>query len=111
MKKQHPSSTQNVWAHPLLLKMADEIMKKRLEFRKMLLKVSDRLSSENLKNLKHLLSSEVPKAKLESAAQGIDIFEILEERSKLSLVLLITKQRTVLLERGFSVLITFLAFS
>lgn len=60
----------------------EEEMRKRLEFRKMLMKVSDRLSSENLDNLRHLLKDEIPKARLEVAKQGIDMFEALEEKSE-----------------------------
>lgn len=60
----------------------EEEMKIRLEFRMMLMKVSDRLSSENLDNLKHLLRDEIPKAKIEAAKTGIDLFESLEEKSE-----------------------------
>ena len=54
----------------------------KFEFRKLLLKISDRLSSENLRELKHLLVDQITKVKLETAEQGIDIFNILDERGK-----------------------------
>ena len=60
----------------------DENRVKRLEFRRMLLKLSDRLSTDNLEDLKHLLIDEIPKVKLESARQGTSLFEALEERSE-----------------------------
>ena len=60
----------------------DENRVKRLEFRRMLLKLSDRLSSENLEDLKHLLIDEIPKVKLESSRQGTSLFEALEEKSE-----------------------------
>ena len=60
----------------------DEYRVKRLEFRRMLLKLSDRLSTDNLKDLKHLLTDEISKVKLESVHQGTSLFEALEEKSE-----------------------------
>ena len=71
--------------HPLNMDTAEEESKKRLEFRKMLLKVSEGLSSEDLDNLKHLLRGEIVQVKLDSCKRGIDIFESLEEKSNLIL--------------------------
>jgi hypothetical protein len=46
----------------------------------MLLKVSDKLSSDNLKDLKYLVNDQVPKVKLDASDQAIGIFEVLEEK-------------------------------
>ena len=60
----------------------EEQRRKRLEFRKMLLKVSEGLSSENVADLKHLLRGDIVQSKLEASSRGIDIFELLIEKSE-----------------------------
>ena len=59
---------------------SDDDGKKRLEYRKALLKISDRLSTDNLQGLKVLLRDVVGQAKLDAARQGTDIFEVLDEK-------------------------------
>lgn len=54
--------------------------KKRFEFRKLLLDISNRLSSENLSGIKMLVRDKVPTAVLEKTDQGTVIFEYFEER-------------------------------
>ena len=68
------------------IKMASEEQierKKKLEFKTLQLKVSEKLSRENLKDLCHLLMGEIPKTRLEEVTEGIDLFAALEERGKL----------------------------
>ena len=58
---------------------------KTLAFKALLLKLSNKLSSDNLKDLKHLLKDEIPTSKVEQATQGTDLFEALSERDVISL--------------------------
>ncbi|XP_003387950.1 PREDICTED: FAS-associated death domain protein-like [Amphimedon queenslandica] len=62
----------------------EEQRRKRLEFRKMLLKVSEGLTSENVADLKHLLRGDIVQSKLEGSSRGIDIFELLIEKNSIS---------------------------
>ena len=57
---------------------------KSLNFKALLLKISNKLSSDNLKDLKHLLKDEIPASKMEMATQGTDIFQALSERNLIS---------------------------
>lgn len=61
----------------------EEQRRKRLEFRKMLLKVSEGLTSGNVDDLKHLMRGDIVQSKLEGSSRGIDIFELLIEKSEI----------------------------
>ena len=63
-------------------KMASGISQ-RLAYKGMLLKISNHLSSANLRDLKHLLRDELPADQLNEATQGTDIFNLLEVRGRL----------------------------
>ena len=52
----------------------------RLAYKGMLLKISNHLSTENLRDLKHLLGDDLPSDQLSEATQGTDIFKLLEVR-------------------------------
>ncbi|KAL0187953.1 hypothetical protein M9458_015052, partial [Cirrhinus mrigala] len=49
----------------------------------MLLAISDKLSEENLKDLKFLCSEDIGKKKLEKINKGIDLFECLIEKAEI----------------------------
>ncbi len=58
----------------------DDQEKKRFEYKKLLLKISDRLSSENLDGIKMLVRDKIPMAVLERSQHGTDIFLYFDER-------------------------------
>lgn len=60
--------------------MAEEEEKKNFEFKKILLKVSDRLSSENLRDIKMLVRDQVPTVQLDKWDKGTDAFLYFEQR-------------------------------
>lgn len=55
-----------------------------LAFKALLLRVSNKLTSDNLKDLKHLLKDQIPTSKIETATQGTDLFQALSEKDFIS---------------------------
>ena len=56
----------------------------RIKFRGTLLRVSDQLSTADFDNLKFLCRTVIPNARMEKIVSGLDLFNALEERGKLS---------------------------
>lgn len=56
--------------------------RKKLEFRKLLVRVSDELGQENVKALKNLCFDIVGGKKMEEIDSGIDLFNILIEKGR-----------------------------
>ena len=56
----------------------------RIKFRGTLLRVSDQLSNADFDNLKFLCRTVIPNARMEKIVSGLDLFNALEERGKLS---------------------------
>lgn len=78
-----PTESETVHPPSRLIKMASEEQierKKKLEFKTLQLKVSEKLSRDNLKDLKHLVMDEIAKVRLEDVTEGIDLFAALEEK-------------------------------
>ena len=65
----------------------DPVFRKQLEFRKMLNRISEAMSSENLKALKHLCYDFIPEAKRDAMEAGVDVFNVLIEQSTSTLPL------------------------
>lgn len=63
--------------------MATSDFTKRLAYQGMLLNVSNRLSSDNLRNLKYLVKDDLPADKLEDATQGTVLFTLLQQQGRL----------------------------
>ena len=60
--------------------MATSERAKRFAYQALLLKVSNQLSSDNLRDLKHLLKDEFPTSSLDTAAQGTNLFTLLQQK-------------------------------
>lgn len=56
--------------------------RKKFEFRKLLIQVSDGLGSENVRALKNLCYDHVGQKRSEEIASGVDLFNILIEASE-----------------------------
>ena len=55
-----------------------------MKFRKVLLQISNQLSGQDLHYIKFMCEDDVPRSKMERVRSGTDLFNMLEERGKLS---------------------------
>lgn len=60
--------------------MAASEKSRKMAYNAMLLKVSNRLASEDLRNLRFVLQDDIPAAKLEEASCGTDIFTAMQQK-------------------------------
>ncbi len=60
----------------------DDEAKKRFDYKKLLLQISDRLSSENISGIKMLVKDTVPMTVLEKSIGGKELFAYFEERGE-----------------------------